>query len=250
MNIPTRFVVVAFFLCIKFKDNTVIKNKKMDLNLENVSRVQFIELSNPIRLSSSTFYDVEIKDTFYDLEKALTSFLPTEAISEVVAMLKKHNILLHIETPRKESLGICYAYQKKICVNNNLNKDRFLSVFIHEYAHLLTDLSFPKSACHGIEFYYCFQELVLVFIDKKIIPKDMFLPIVNRTGDYEFFKKYNRFIFELRTIRVGRQAIYKEKIIIRGKGHQGMIHCIRVSDNAKIQLKPHSKVLPVLDLEF
>jgi hypothetical protein len=123
-----------------------------------------------------------------------------------------------------------------------------LSVFIHKYAHLLTNLSLPKVAAHGNEFYYCFQELVLKFIKKDIILQDMFLPIVNRAGDYEFIKKDIGFKFELKTIKVGSQVKYMDEVIIRGKGRQGLIDCTRLLDNAKIKLNPNIKIIPVLDL--
>jgi len=216
--------------------------------MDIMSCVKFVELSNRQQLTKKRiFYDEVIKETCYDLREVLTPLLPANAIDDVVSMLKKYNIILRIETPRKESLGI-YKCGHTICINNNLDKDRFLSVFLHEYAHLLTFLSFPKAAVHGIEFYYCFQELVLKFIEKKILHQDMFLPIVNRSGDYEFFKKHFGFKFELKTIKVGAQVFYMDEIIIRGKGRQGFINCTRLSDNMKIRLNPNTEVLPVLDL--
>ena len=215
----------------------------------NTSCIKFVELSNRHQLSKKRiFYDEVIKETRYDLREVLTPLLPANAVDDVVSMLKKHNIVLRIETPRKELLGYCISYQKTIAINNDLDKDRFLSVFLHEYAHLLTWLSFPKASVHGIEFYYCFQELVLKFIEKKILHQDMFLPIVNRSGDYEFFKKHFGFKFELKTIRVGSKVNYRNEIIIRGKGSQGLIDCTRLLDNAKIKLNPNIEVLPVLDL--
>lgn len=217
--------------------------------MEKESSIQFVELSNKRKyFTLGICYDEEIKETRFDLRESLISFLAEEALDDVVAILKKEQILLRIETPRKESLGICYLTQKTICINNDLNKDRFLSVFIHEYAHLLTYLNFPKAPSHGIEFYYSFQEIVLKFIEKNIIHKDMFLPIVNRSGNYAFYEKYRQFIFDLSTIRIGNKAIYMDDIILRGKGSKGLIDCTRVSDNKKLKLDKNTKVKPVIDL--
>jgi len=216
--------------------------------MEDRSRIQFVELSNRRQFAKKwIFYDEVIIETRYDLREPLKPFIPEKALDEVVAMLKKHHIVLRIETPRKETLGY-FKYGKIIGINNDLDKDSFLSVFIHEYAHLLTYLSFPKVAAHGSEFYFCFQELVLKFIDNNIIHKDMFLSIVNKTGDYEFYKRHNYFKFKLKTIKVDTQAIYMNEKIIRGKGHQGLIECTRLSDNAKIKLNEHSEVQPIFDL--
>ena len=48
-------------------------------------------------------------------------------------------------------------------MKNDLHKDEFLVVFLHEYAHLLTHLTFSKVADHGKEFYFCYEELICDF---------------------------------------------------------------------------------------
>ncbi len=218
--------------------------------MQNRSCVEFVELSNRRQFAKKwIFYDEAIKETRYDLREALAPFLPENSLDEVVAMMQKYPAVLRIETPRKESLGYC-KWGITIGINNDLDKDRFLSVLLHEYAHLITYLTFPKAATHGTEFYYCFQKLILKFIQRNIISEEMFLPIVNRSGDYEFLKKHFGFKFAIKKIKVGRQAIYKDEIIIRGKGRQGLINCIRLSDNSKSKLSPNTEVIPVLDLNW
>jgi len=215
--------------------------------MENKSCIQFVELSNRRQFSKKwIFYDEVIKETRYDLRETLIQLLPEKALDEIVAMMKKYTIVLRIETPRKEKLG--HYLGITIGINNDLDNDSFLSVFLHEYAHLLTCLNFPKAASHGSEFYYCFQELVLKFIQKNVIPKEMFLPIVNQSGDYELYKKHIGFKFFLKTIKVGSKVKYMDDIIIRGKGRQGLIECTRLSDNAKLKLNPNTETIPVLDL--
>jgi len=112
----------------------------------------------------------EIEKTDYDLRATLIPFLPENALDEVVAMLQKYYIHLNI-TP-------CYEYKwikegvknyrgwfvysanssnpHNIYIRNNLDKDTFLQVFLHEYAHLLTHLNFSKPAEHGNLFHFCF----------------------------------------------------------------------------------------------
>lgn len=213
--------------------------------------VKFIELSNR-RWSTlrGWQYDVEIKETRYDIRESLSPFLPTKALDDVVAMLSKHNVRLLIETPRKEKLGYYDWVKVIIGINNDLDKDSFLSVFLHEYSHLLTRLSFPKAPSHYLEFYYCIQELVLKFISNSIIEKDLFLSIVNRDGDYEMYKKHFKFKFSLATIRVGSPFILENQIFIRGKGKHGMIDCLRLCDQSKSRFKNSTEVLPVLDLNW
>jgi len=218
--------------------------------MANTRCIQFVELSNRRQFAKKwIFYDEVIKETRFDISEALAPYLPDNALDEVVAMLKKYAVLLRIETPRKESRGY-YRWGHSIGINNNLDKDNFLHVFLHEYAHLLTYLSFPKASVHGAEFYYYFQELVLNFIEKKILHQDMFLPIVNYSGNYNYYKKHFGFKFCLKIIKVGAKAIYMDDIIVRDKGQKGLINCIRESNNAKIQLPPGTEVLPVLDLKW
>ena len=214
-----------------------------------MSCIKFIELSNRRQFGKKyIFYDEFIKETRNDLQEALIPYVPRKAIDHVVAILEKHNITLRIETPRKESLGYCEWYQNIIGINNDLDKDRFLSVFIHEYAHHLTFSSFLIVPVHGLEFYYCFQELVLRFISLKIIRKEMFLSIVNRSGDYEMYKKYYSFKFKLKTLRLQSQFIYQDEILTRGKGRKGFINCTKASNNKVIVLNQDTEITPYFDL--
>lgn len=216
-----------------------------------MSSIEFIELSNRIQIGKKYIrYDVFVKETRYDLRETLIPYIPKKAIEHVVAILKKHDITLRIETPRKETLGYCIWYQNIIGINNDLDKDRFLSVFMHEYAHYLTHLFFLIVPVHGSEFYYCFQELVLKFISLKIIPKDMFFPIVNRSGDYEFILKHIGFKFRLKSIKLNIQFIYQNEIMTRGKGRKGLINCTKVSNNDVQKLDRDTEVIPFLDLNW
>ncbi|MDD3877479.1 MAG: hypothetical protein PHT69_12740 [Bacteroidales bacterium] len=218
--------------------------------MEKRSCIQFVELSNRKQIMKGfVLYDETVKETHYDLQEALAPYLSANALDEVVAMLNKHSVLLRIETPRKEGLG-CYDWKHKICINNDLDKDSFLHVFLHEYAHLLTHLSFPKVSAHGAEFYYCFEELLLNMIDKGIIHQDMFLPIINYSGNYNLYKNHLVKKFWLKSIRVGAQAVYRDGDIIREKGQKGLINCMRLSYNERIQLDEKTEVLPVLDLSW
>ena len=213
--------------------------------------IQYVRLSRRQKLSEKwIFYDTEIIGTRYDLIVALGDLIPANAVDDVASILKKHEIELRIETPRDESLGYCLFHSKVIGINNNLSKERTLYVFIHELAHLLTHDSFPKAAVHGQEFYYCFQELTLKFMERNIISSEMFLPIVNRSGDYEFIKKHFGFVFRLKSIRVGKQFLFNNQHYVRGKGQQGQINCKKLTDNETVKLNPDVLVLPALDLDW
>jgi len=104
--------------------------------MSNSSCIQFVELSNRRQCAKKwIFYDEVIKETRFDISEALAPYLPANALDEVVAMLNKHAVLLRIETPRKEHRGY-YRWGHSIGINNDLDKNNFLYVFLHEYAHL------------------------------------------------------------------------------------------------------------------
>ena len=117
----------------------------------------------------------EVIETYYDdLRTPLIPFLPKNALDEVVRMLQKYPIHLQIQ-PRgdNEWLG---QYQNlgdfnRIKIVNNMGKDEFLEVFLHEYAHLLQHKAFSLPSQHSLEFRFCFQELIFEFIKKNIISK-------------------------------------------------------------------------------
>ncbi len=209
--------------------------------------VQFIELSDRKQITKKgIYYRTEIKEIRWDIREAITPHFPENAVDEVTSMIIKHKIILFITTPIKESAGV---YSNGIIrINNDLAPNSFLEVFLHEYAHLLQGIPFCRAIpFHGAEFYYCLEQLVLLFIHKKILLDDRFLPIVNYKGGYEFFKKTRGFEFLLNTIRIGTKAKCNDEILIRGKGIKGYIECTGIPGNTKFKLAADTKVVPVLD---
>ena len=235
-------------------------------------------------LSYKSEYGREIiEKTDYDLRTTLIPFLPENALDEVVAMLQKYYFHLHITPP-------CYKYKwwnkedfknyrgwinyspncsdpHKIYIRNNLDKDTFLEVFLHEYAHLLTRLSFSNPSWHYNEFHFCFCKLIHEFFKKKIISEyDTYFDFKGSfkiRKDFYMYKElpdwtmdeYHKYILALvsnhiflKTIRIGSQFEYKGEIFVRGKGKQEKICCTRLSDSKIFPLEPDTPVIPALDL--
>jgi len=216
---------------------------------------------------------VEIEKTDYDLRTALIPFLSENTLDKVVAMLQKYPIHLTI-TPcvsAEESVqgsfrkGNIYKFGPHIIhIKNNLGKDSFLQTFLHEYAHLLTFLTFPNAGHHDDEFHFCFCKLLREFYKKNIISyfefkgsllqqhKDLY--IYTLTPDWAIDEFHNKILdliskkFFLKTIRVGSQFEYKGEVFVRGKSQQGKIRCMRLSDNMVFRFDLDAFVEPVLDL--
>ena len=202
----------------------------------------------------------EIEKNDYNLRAALIPFLPENALDEVVAMLQKYSIHLHIvpcisirRCPPRGLFSYGYSSPHSIYIKNDLDKDTFLQVFLHEYAHLLTHLSFPHSGSHNYEFYFCFCKLIREFFQKKIISEDS--SYFNFKGSlFLNNRSHNEILalvsgaFYLKTIRVDSQFEYNKESFVRGKGQQGKIRCVKLSDNMIFRLEPDTQVEPILDL--
>lgn len=220
--------------------------------------VQFIELSDRQQITKKgIYYRKEVKEIRWDIREAITPYFPENAVDEVTSMIFKHKVILFITTPLKETLGV---YSNGIIrINNDLAPNRFLEVFLHEYAHLLQRIPFYRATpVHGAEFYYCLEQLVLFFIQKKILPDERFLPIVNYKDNYNFFKnngltlskRSEGFRFLLNSTSIGTHVTYNNEVFIRGKGIRGQIECTRISDNTKFKLDPRTEIVPVLDFSW
>ena len=213
--------------------------------MESKSYIKYVTLFNELQISKKWIeYNEFVERIYSDLRVGLFPFLPENALDEVIAMIKKYTICVHIETPRKGCHG---QYRKAvwnanhiISINNNLDKNTFLYVFIHEYAHLIQDLIFLCSPVHGYEFCFCLNKLKNYFVKKQII-----------NSEYGFDKypaKDDKFF--LRRIHIGVNFKYKEKVYTRGMGKNKKIHCKLLSDNAILELEPNTLVESVLDLQW
>ena len=234
--------------------------------METTSCVKFLKSYKENVLCESI---KEIEKIDYDLRTALNPFLPKNALDEVVAMLQKYPISLEITPCLKGTMRGMFHYDINnphiIYIINSLDKDTFLRVFLHEYAHLLTHLTFPNVGVHDREFLFCFCKLINIFFKKKIISEDLqffnFKGFRVPSGHYQIEKtwksnEYHKQLlsllsgFPLKTIRIGSQFEYQNEIFVRGKGQQGKIRCTRVSDGMIFQLDMDTLINPVLDLEW
>ncbi len=114
----------------------------------------------------------------YDIKANLARFVPEKALDEVVHLLCAYPIHLGLKAPRR---GVYGDYRSpapgtslhKITVNGDMNPYAFLITFIHEYAHLLTAVHYPKSKAHGPEWKRTYKQLAYPFIEKGIFPEDI-----------------------------------------------------------------------------
>ncbi len=117
-----------------------------------------------------------------EIEKILTEGLqkhiPNAAIPIIVDYLVKYKVHLKITKRRVTKLGDYRPPFKgqghRISVNHDLNPYSFLNVLIHELAHLLTFEKYQdRVKPHGWEWKNAYQNLMEIFLQKQIFPKDL-----------------------------------------------------------------------------
>lgn len=100
----------------------------------------------------------------------LKRYLPEESVEKVLSFLSNHKVLFKITSHRNSKFGdFCAPNSRclnpKISINGDLNRYMFLTVFLHEAAHLLTWQKFKSSVKpHGREWQACHQELLLQYL--------------------------------------------------------------------------------------
>jgi hypothetical protein len=113
------------------------------------------------------------------MNNILGKYIPEAAIDLIEDMIKKYNFQLKIARSRFSKLGDYRPPQgnykfHRISVNHNLDKYSFLITLLHEIAHLFVWNKFKnKVNPHGPEWKKEFRELLGIFINKNIFPKDI-----------------------------------------------------------------------------
>jgi SprT protein len=111
----------------------------------------------------------------------LQHYIPQNAISDVLQLLKHDNLTVKIKNERKTRHG---DYKRlpngkhQITINSNLNAYRFLITLIHEIAHFEAYKEYGRFIKpHGLEWKRSFQHLMLPFINPNIFPTEL-LPLI------------------------------------------------------------------------
>ena len=104
----------------------------------------------------------------------LIAFIPAKAQENVRDLINKHELNIITVSERKSKRGDFRVYSngsKKITLNKDSNKFRFLITFLHETAHQLVFQTFGnKIRPHGIEWKTKFKEISKPFLSESIFP--------------------------------------------------------------------------------
>ena len=104
----------------------------------------------------------------------LIAFIPAKALKNVRDLINKHELNIITVSERKTKRGDFRVYSngsKKITLNKDSNKFRFLITLLHEVSHQLVFQAFGnKVRPHGIEWKKIFKEISKPFLLESIFP--------------------------------------------------------------------------------
>ena len=200
------------------------------------------------------------------IKKQLSTFLP-EGFEDMIAdLLFSTPVQFKIVKPRNTKLGdyrpAHAGKPHRITVNGNLNIYSFLITTIHEFAHLNTYLEFGRNVSpHGIEWKNHYRKLLIPALEKKKLPKDIEIALVNSLVNTKasscadiplmrVLKNYDKqnetFVF-IENIDKNSRFILQGKEFIKGELRRKRFLCEEVSTKKKYLIHTLAEVIPIFE---
>lgn len=195
----------------------------------------------------------------------LSHFIPTAAVSPVLAYLQQYKVHLTVTRERKSILGdyrhATLYKTHRISVNGNLNRYSFLITLIHELAHLANFQQYRnRVAAHGAEWKKIYAGMMQEFLILEIFPTDitetlrqsMINPPASSCADDELIrvlKKYddreNGLVMVEEVREGGIFDIGKGKLFMKGKKLRKRYQCTEVNTGKVYLFSPIYEVKAV-----
>ena len=191
----------------------------------------------------------------------LIAFIPAKALKNVRDLINKHELNIITVSERKTKRGDFRVYSngsKKITLNKDSNKFRFLITFLHETAHQLVFQTFGNEIRpHGTEWKIKFKEISKPFLSESIFPISildafkMYLknPKSSTDLDVELSISLSKFdtlsdYLYIDKLEMGQFFLYKKKVIFKkiGKKRKRYV-CEKVSNGKLYLFQPNTLVL-------
>jgi len=201
------------------------------------------------------------------MQNLLQDYIPQEAISQVLKLLKHDNLTVKIKNERKTRHGDYKQLpngKHQITINANLNTYRFLITLIHEIAHFEAYKTYGRFIKpHGLEWKHSFQHLMLPFLNPNIFPNDLLPLLANHFKNpkassdtdvslafalKQFDEPNNKtFIFE---VPLGEHfKLYNGKIFKMGQKRVKRYECIEVKTGRLYLFNPNAEVEIVIPVK-
>ena len=191
----------------------------------------------------------------------LMRFIPVNAKENIRDLINKHELNIIVVSERKTKRGDFRVYSnglKKITLNQDPNKFRFLITLLHEISHQLVFQTFGiRVRPHGIEWKKIFKETSKAFLFESIFPLSildafkMYLknPKSSTDLDMELSMSLSEFDtlsdnFYIDQLEMGQLFLHKKKDIYKkiSKKRKRYV-CEKVSNGKLYLFQPHTLVL-------
>ncbi|NQX81497.1 MAG: SprT-like domain-containing protein [Flavobacteriaceae bacterium] len=197
------------------------------------------------------------------MKNQIYKYIPEAAFYHLETILKEFDFELKITAERKSKRGdfrVGRNQKMYISVNGSLNKYEFLITFIHEIAHMKAYLYYgntPKP--HGEHWKKCFQDLINPFMNERVFPLEILLPLVeyminpkaSTVADSKLYialkgnnKDDKKYVFELIPESLFFFNDIKYKIL---KKRRTWYECQNIEDRKVFLFKKTARVIPVLE---
>ena len=191
----------------------------------------------------------------------LMKFIPVNAKENIRDLINKHELNIIVVSERKTKRGDFRVYSnglKKITLNQDPNKFRFLITLLHEISHQLVFQTFGnKVRPHGTEWKKIFKEISKAFLFDSIFPLSildafkMYLknPKSSTDLDMELSMSLSEFdtlsdYFYIDQLEMGQVFLHKKKDIYKkiSKKRKRYV-CEKVSNGKLYLFQPNTLVL-------
>lgn len=174
--------------------------------------------------------------------------IPEFGVDYCYQLWKTFDFKLKISKKRNSKLGD-YRYDPStkshaISVNHNLNKYAFAITYIHEVAHLITQIEQGRGVLpHGIQWKQNFKKLMLPLLNEKMFPMDILSPLAlhmknpkaTSTADERLFKALKKYDdtseILLSEIDSGGKFLFNKKVYRKIEVRRTRSLCLQLETN-------------------
>jgi SprT protein len=181
--------------------------------------------------------------------------VPDTAAQYCLNLWLTHKFDFKITKPRQSKFGdYRFTHQTKqhtITVNGDLNKYSFLITYLHEVAHLITQIEYGgKVLPHGIEWKKNFSILLDPVLTKSVFPLDILFelekyainPKASSCSDHDLMMTLEKHHHKkegirppvfLKDLKQGEKFILQEKVFMKGETRRTRVMCTELNTNKK-----------------
>lgn len=200
------------------------------------------------------------------IAQQLTKYLPDGFAPMIAELFLPIPVKFKIVNPRNTKLGdyrpAHNGLPHRITINGNLNPYSFLITTIHEFAHLQAHVKYGRNIQpHGNEWKKTYRELLIPFINTKMLPKDIEFALINSLihtkasscsdiGLSRILKNYdkrNDDYLLLEELPINSKFNLQGKIFMKGPLRRKRFICEEIRTKKKYLIYAIAEVIPIFE---